>query len=377
MSSGLNGSAEPASERLTAPGAWNAEADDVLVCRAVRQETPDVRTFVFGARTPQRFDYKPGQFLTFAFEVGSETIHRCYTISSAPTRPDVVSITVKRVAGGPVSNWLHDNMQPGKEVRALGPMGEFSCFEHPAKKYLFLSGGSGVTPMMSMSRTFHDLAEPRDVVFVHSARTPADIVFRAELELMAARDPGFQFVPVCERDAPAERWHGFTGRISLPMLALAVPDFREREVFVCGPAPYMAGVKKMLADAGFDMNRHHEESFNFEELSGAELAAAEQAAETFEAEAAPAEVRTYRVEFSKTKRFIDCPENMTVLDAARKAGMRLPSSCTKGLCGTCKSKLASGTVDMKHAGGIRQREIDQGMALLCCSRPTSDLVVER
>jgi ferredoxin len=93
-------------------------------------------------------------------------------------------------------------------------------------------------------------------------------------------------------------------------------------------------------------------------------------------EAAPAK-RMFRVEFAKTRRVVECPEDMFVLEAARKAGIRLPSSCTKGLCGTCKSKLVSGTVEMKHAGGIRQREIDAGMTLLCCSKPTSDLVVER
>lgn len=88
-------------------------------------------------------------------------------------------------------------------------------------------------------------------------------------------------------------------------------------------------------------------------------------------------MRSFRVEFAKTRRVLDCPEDTTVLDAARKAGIRLPSSCAKGLCGTCKSKVTSGTVAMTHAGGIRQREIDAGMALLCCSRPTSDLVIER
>jgi ferredoxin len=66
-----------------------------------------------------------------------------------------------------------------------------------------------------------------------------------------------------------------------------------------------------------------------------------------------------------------------VLSAAKAAGMRLPSSCTKGLCGTCKSRLVSGKVDMKHQGGIRQREIDQGMVLICCSKPLTDLVVDR
>ena len=87
--------------------------------------------------------------------------------------------------------------------------------------------------------------------------------------------------------------------------------------------------------------------------------------------------KVYRVEFAKTRRVIECPEGTTVLEAARRAGMRLPSSCTKGVCGTCKSKLISGTVDMKPAGGIRPREIEAGMRLLCCSKPMSDLVVDR
>ena len=88
-------------------------------------------------------------------------------------------------------------------------------------------------------------------------------------------------------------------------------------------------------------------------------------------------VTTYRVEFAKTRRVIECPEGTTVLEAARRAGLRLPSSCTKGVCGTCKSKVLSGTVDMQHGGGIRPREIDAGLRLLCCSKPTSDLVIDR
>ncbi|GLK66977.1 hybrid-cluster NAD(P)-dependent oxidoreductase [Hansschlegelia plantiphila] len=368
------GPMEPAEARLANPRPWDADADDELICRTVREETHDVRTFVFSAKSPRRFAHQPGQFLTFAFEIGGETINRCYTIASAPTTPDTVAITVKRVPGGPVSNWLHDTMKPGSVVRAMGPMGEFTCFRHPAEKYLFLSGGSGVTPMMAMARTFHDLGEARDVAFVHSARTPADIVFRDELELMARHNPDFRFSAICKTDGPAERWPGVRGRLSRPALKLLVPDLRDREVFVCGPAPYMAAVESMLVELGFDMARRHEESFDFDALSAQDTEAAVVA--EAELDSRPT-VRTYKVEFAKTKRVIECGEDTTVLAAARRAGVRLPSSCSKGLCGTCKSKLVSGTVDMSHGGGIRQREIDAGMALLCCSKPTSDLVVDR
>ena len=362
---------DPIARLLEGGPVWTGESDDPLVCRAVRDETHDVKTFLLAPRLPHRFAYRPGQFLTFEFEIDGEAIHRCYTISSAPTRPNLVSITVKRVPGGPVSNWLHEHLKPGSSVKAIGPMGEFSCLNHPAEKYLFLSGGSGITPLMSMARTFHDLAEPRDVVFVHAARSPADIIFRSELEVMARQSKSFRFAAVCEADSGSEAWGGYRGRLTLPMLHLMANDWLTREVFVCGPAPFMAAVRAMLADAGFDMTHHHEESFDFARLSGAEQDA------VLEAEAAMPVGKIYRVEFSKTRRVIDCPEGVPVLEAARRAGVRLPSSCTKGMCGTCKSKLVSGTVELKHQGGIRQREIDAGMTLLCCARPTSDLVVER
>jgi ferredoxin len=131
----------------------------------------------------------------------------------------------------------------------------------------------------------------------------------------------------------------------------------------------MAGVRAMLGGAGFDMARYHEESFNFADLAPADAAVAPPANTDV--------VPTYRVEFTKSRRTIEVSADTHVLAAARAAGMRLPSSCTRGLCGTCKSKLVSGEVSMQHQGGIRQREIDQGMVLICCAKPLSDLVIER
>ena len=87
--------------------------------------------------------------------------------------------------------------------------------------------------------------------------------------------------------------------------------------------------------------------------------------------------KQYTVSFAKSNREISCGSEQHVLDAARQSGVRLPASCTQGMCGTCKVKLVSGQVEMKHNGGIRQREIDQGMVLLCCSKPLSDLVIDK
>lgn len=349
---------------------WTAEEDDVLVCRAIRQETHDVKTFIFSGRAPRLHHYKPGQFITLDLTINGQQVNRCYTIASTPTRPHLISITTKRFAGGVVSPWMHDHLKPGMEIRALGPMGDFNCVDHASAngKYLLLSAGSGITPLMSMARSFHDLALETDTVFLHSARSPADIIFRDELALMA-RGTGFRALSICEHDSPGEGWGGFRGRVTLATLELAAPDFREREVFACGPGPYMAGVRAILGGAGFDMTRYHEESFKFEDMAPADAAVAPPANSDH--------VATYRVEFTKSRRVIEVSADTHVLAAARAAGMRLPSSCTRGLCGTCKSKLVSGEVAMQHQGGIRQREIDQGMVLICCSKPLSDLVIER
>ena len=128
----------------------------MLVCRAVRQETHDVKTFVFSGRAPRLHSYKPGQFITLDLVIDGQTVNRCYTLSSSPTRPHLISITTKRFAGGIVSPWMHETVTPGVEIRAMGPMGEFNCVDYasPNGKYLLLSAGSGITPLMSMARSF-------------------------------------------------------------------------------------------------------------------------------------------------------------------------------------------------------------------------------
>ncbi|WP_109483920.1 hybrid-cluster NAD(P)-dependent oxidoreductase [Paraburkholderia sp. C35] len=378
---------EPVESRVTKPEFWSAlparwtsDVEETLVCCQVRQETHDVKSFFFRSPEGRAFVFEPGQFITLELEIDGETINRCYTISSSPTRPHTISITVKRVPGGKVSNWLHDNLQAGAKVRVLGPAGEFTCARHPARKYLFLSAGSGITPLMSMSRAHHELSEDRDIVFVHSARTPDDIIFSRELDLIASNQVNFRTSFVCERVGARTNWPGVTGFLTLPLLKLIAPDFMEREIFTCGPAPYMQAVRALLDEAGFDRKQYHEESFSFETLIENEP---EVAAEVLEAEAKAHEhgaangVQTFSVSFARSNRAIECGSTQHVLDAARQAGVRLPASCTQGMCGTCKVKLVSGQVDMKHNGGIRQREIDQGMVLLCCSKPLSDLVVDK
>lgn len=349
---------------------WSSDRDETLRCVQVRQETHDVKTFVLAAEGPRSFRYLPGQFITLELEIDGSKINRCYTLSSTPTRPDLVSITVKRVPGGPVSNWLHDHFRAGMSLGAIGPAGVFSCFSHaPAQRYLFLSGGSGVTPLMSMTRALHDLGSDADIVFVHCARTPADLLFPEELTLMARNMAHLRLAYVCDQPLPGSAYAGHLGRMDAARLAHIAPDFLLRDVYTCGPAPFMAGVRGLLAASGYDMQRYREESFLFEALEVPLQPAADVGA------ACASDV--HHIELQKTGQSFACRSDQTILQAAAAVGLRLPSSCSSGVCGTCKTRKISGQVQMNHAGGIRAREVEQGWILPCCSKPTSNVALER
>ncbi|EPC02230.1 ferredoxin [Litchfieldella anticariensis FP35 = DSM 16096] len=345
-------------------------------CVKVIQETWDVRTFCFMAEQPVLFFFKPGQFVTLELEIDGEPVMRSYTISSSPSVPYSFSITVKRMPGGKVSNWLHDNLKTGDELAVHGPVGNFNAIDYPADKILMLSGGVGITPLMSMARWFFDTNAAVDLEFVHSARTPGDIIFHRELEHIFSRIPEFKLHIVCERsDELGEAWAGFRGYLSQAMLELMAPDFMDREIFCCGPTPYMNAVKRLLRDNGFDMSRYHEESFGATPADVQEevLEHAEQA----EVEAGEVDVsELLSVEFSASGKSVRIQPGETVHAAASKLGLHIPKACGMGICGTCRVPLTSGQVEMEHNGGITDEDVEEGYILSCCSKPVGDVVVE-
>ncbi|MDG0024376.1 hybrid-cluster NAD(P)-dependent oxidoreductase [Trinickia sp. Y13] len=366
-----------AEDRFSNPSTWESGGklwvsgeEQILTCARVVDETHDVKSFEFRVGDGSSVRFEPGQFMTISANVQGQLVQRCYTISSPPTRPYLLSITVKRVPGGAVSNWLHDNLKAGGQLRAYGPSGSFTPTSAPgAEKSLYLSAGSGVTPLMSMTRAGIDLGLDRDIVFVHSARTPADIVFRKELERLVALSPRLRTFFLCEGIGGETDWSGPTGRLSLQLLSEWVPDYAEREVFTCGPRGYMSAVRTLLSEGGHDPARYHQESFDISAGAVAEAAAPK-------CDASQTSQETFTVKLSRSQKTFTMTASETVLAAAKKAGVPIPSSCSQGICGTCKTKVIEGEVETKHNGGIRDREIQKGFRLLCCSRPTSDLVLE-
>jgi ferredoxin-NADP reductase len=220
---------------------------------------------------------------------------------------------------------------------------------------------------MSISRAFGDTHQFPDIVFLHAGRTPQDFVFNDELAFRAKTVRNFRVIFLPESISSKPDFMGVVGRISKEFLAAAVPDIAERFTMCCGPAPFMAAARDMIRALGVPPERYLEESFDASPLI--DDAVVDSATEIV--------VPTFKVTFAKQARTIDVLASQSVLAVAKKAGVRLPSSCANGICGTCKSKLVSGKVDMQHGGGICQREIDGGLFLPCCSKPLSDLVVDR
>lgn len=401
-------------------------------CVQIIDETVDVKTFTFAAIPPVKFSYQPGQFVTLNLNIDGKSIKRSYSISSTPSRPHTLEITVKRVPAprdeptappGLVSNWLHDNLKVGSQIEINAPMGKFTNFANPSAKLLLISAGSGITPMMSMSRWICDTISKIDIVFLHSARSPEDIIFRQELEMMTSRYPNFKLAITVTRPVPGQAWYGYTGRINETILPAIASDYQERTVYVCGPNPFMEATKELLQKISFPMENYYEESFGgakkkkkaaatvptadatsiiqpsnirlstppkseaLPEISTASIvnmAPANVSAST--PISAPAQLphqlgvstpvpapasSTPVVVLAKLGKEISCDGEESILDVAEAEGADLPFGCRMGACGACKVKKIEGEV-------VYDDDVDceDGYILTCVARPTGRVAIE-
>ncbi|WP_027992813.1 FAD-binding oxidoreductase [Sinorhizobium meliloti] len=327
-----------------------------LVCKAVIDETHDSKTFVFEDSQSRSFDFKPGQYISFKFEIEGKLCPRAYSICSTPTRPHNVQITVKRVPGGLVSNWLNDHMRPRMSVEIADIAGRFNYFDIPSRKPLLLSGGSGVTPVMSMLQYITDVADQVDVEFVHFARTPKDIIFRDQLEFIARRFSNIKVHMVVGETGEETCFRGRMGTISASLMQSLVPDLPQREIFMCGPEGFMKAARAMAAKV--PIPAVYEESFG---------------------ERIPIEEPDKlggEVYFSLSGKHGTCAPGETILEAALNSGIWIESSCHQGVCGSCKVKLTQGMVDMQDLGGLPACERSEGFVLACCSRPMGSVSID-
>lgn len=370
---------ESVSPLVHAEPARNGPVLSELVCIERWNETVDVVSFRFQAGEPMKFDYKPGQFMTFVLEISGEQVCRSYTLSSSPSRPYSLMVTIKRVAGGLVSNYLIDHLQPGQRVRVLPPMGQFNLVDIPATKYLFLSAGCGITPMYSMSRYLTDTQIDADIAFVHSARSDADIIFKSSLETMANRFNAFKLSYALESATESLLFSPKIcfdiGRLTAQMLQTLVPDVTVRTVYLCGPEPYMQAVKVLLAELNFDMSQLHHESFATAETAARHQRMQAKSSETDENPQAGAFTLPI-FNLAIGDRSIRLMQGQSLLEGIESEGLPIIAACRSGVCGACKCQVLEGETVSTSVMTLSAAEIDAGFVLACSTTLTSDVTLK-
>lgn len=348
-----------------------------LPIKDVIQETPDAISIVIEVPPHLRdtFSYKPGQYLTVEVVVEGQKMRRAYSLSSSPHTDNELKITAKRVQGGRVSNYLNDNAKPGAYLRVMPPLGNFTVVpdETNERNYIFFSGGSGITPVMSIMKSILRKEPLSHVWLFYGNRNAESIIFHNELKSLKEMY-GDRLTMVHSLDTYSDDWEGYKGSIDKDKALHLLDTYCKHqkvnaEYFVCGPAGMMREVELALQYLFIDEKRIHKEHFtsNLEEKEpevAGPHAPAEEGALTFPVKAT--------VILDGNEYEIEIREKDTVLEAAIDADLDPPFACQLGACSTCRAMLEEGKVSMDEREALTDEEMEEGYILTCQSRPLTN-----
>ncbi|MCC2546640.1 ferredoxin--NADP reductase [Hymenobacter sp. BT175] len=358
-----------------------------LTVAELTHETSDAVTIHLERPDRQPVASEPGQFLTLILPCGpnGKKERRAYSLSSTPHEAPRLSVTVKRVHGGLVSNYLLDTVQVGQQIEVMAPLGNFTLQTSPktSRSVVLIGAGSGVTPLMSILKAvLHD--EPNShVLLVYGNRNEESVIFREQLAQLEASSGGrLQVAHVYSQPTnPAASAH--TGRLNRTMLLRILETQHsfpadQAEYFLCGPEGMMAEARAALDLLGVPANRIRRESF----VAAAETieAAASQPNGHGDVSATDSDAivtQTVTIQYEGTEYEVVVEPHQTILEAALDLDIDLPYSCQAGLCTACRGKCLSGKVHLDEREGLSDSELKQGYVLVCVSHPlTSDVVLE-
>ena len=319
----------------------------------VVDETADTRSFVLEIPPPlaPTFAYAAGQFCTFRATIGGESIVRCYSMSSSPETGDRFTVTVKRVPGGKMSNWMNDVLVPGDTIDVLRPTGLFVLRAAEVPLVAF-AGGSGITPVVSIIKTALATTK-REIALVYANRSADDVIFAAELDRLRAASGGRLSV---HHHLDAER-----GFLDAEGCAALVGSRTNADFYICGPAPYMDVVAAGLARRESGSNQLFIERFEVPTDSLTPAVASD--------------TESIVIRLDRRKHTLAYERGDTILDTARRAGLKPPFACEVGNCATCMARVDAGTVTMRANNALSADEVEAGWVLTCQALPTSREVI--
>lgn len=313
----------------------------------IRQETPEAASLLIRPGRGWR-GHTPGQYVRVGVDVDGVRLWRAYSLTSLNSRAgggECVTITVKAIPDGKVSNHLVHHAQRGSTLYLDQACGDFVLPDPLPAKILFLTAGSGITPVMGMLRNhLRDFAGRTDVVLLHSAPTPQDVIFGAELRRL---EPGIRLI---ERHTDTE------GMLSTDELAALVPDLAERETWTCGPTGLLDAVESYWEAKGLGA-RLHTERFRPKVL-------------------VPGEGGTVR--FTESDVTAEAPSGTPLLEVGEEAGVLMPSGCRMGICYGCVTPLREGSVrDLRDGTVVTAAPGDNVRVQTCVSAAAGDCELDR
>jgi len=337
----------------------NAKSPMRLLLSQTKQQTHDTKTLRFQILEERRFCAKPGQFLTFQWTIDGQRVRRSYTVSSSPVHENYVEITPKRMENGCVSVFLNERATPGLAVEASGPYGQFYFDETLHKSIVLIAAGSGITPMISMLCYIDDLELATPVTLLYCVRTAADIIFENELARLSSSLPNFKYELCLSKPDPT--WKGRSGRLTEEFVSQSVTDLDSPTFFVCGPNGFMDNARHVLLTLGVTRDRILQESFGESKPP---------------TESRPLEAGTVEtVVFLHSEKVCQVSSGSTLLDLAERNGVQIPFGCRQGQCGTCATRVLSGTVQMGVEAGLTAEQKNAGYVLPCVSRAEGTVVL--
>ena len=310
----------------------------------VRRETVDSATLVIKPGWGFSFNYQPGQYVGIGLLVDGRWRWRSYSLTSSPVRGGrTITITVKAMPEGFLSTHLVGGVAPGTIVRLAAPQGNFVMPDPAPASVLFITGGSGITPVMSMLRTLVRRDQVTDIVHLHSTPTESDLMFAGELAEVQGSQAGYRL---------KLRTTSLHGRLDLSRLDDEVPDWRDRQAWACGPEGMLNAAERAWSAAGIDERLH---------------------LERFAASRAAVHGEGGTVEFARSGKTVTVDAATPLMDAGEGAGVQMPFGCRMGICQSCVVGLLDGHVrdlrsGIEHEPGSRVQT--------CISAASGDCVLD-